>query len=143
MSRFGNLENSIQQNEVKNEANDYESPIPIISETERNSFIYAIIIVVAVSMLFENILKYLLELIENNKENKEKKKKYIKILLGVLLLYAILFISSYFIFTFGFKYRQELIWACLFVSFWIVILSTFLKINLFRRKKKDDTTPRS
>ena len=132
------LENT--SNEISSTLNTAESSIPNISEEERNSFIYAIIIVVAVSMLFENILKYLLELIENNKENKEKKKKYIKILLGVLLLYAILFISSYFIFTFGFKYRQELIWACLFVSFWIVILSTFLKINLFRRKKKDDST---
>lgn len=94
-------------------------------------------------MLFENILKYLLELIETNKENKEKKKRYIKMLLGVLLVYAILFILGYIIFTFIYKFRQELIWACLLVSFWIVILSTFLKINLFRRKKKDDTTPRS
>lgn len=123
-------------NEITNEiGNIEESLISTLSQEESSNFIYILFAVVAVSMIFENALKYLrdkIDQINDNKELKAKNRKTMFIILGIYLLsLVILFIIS----SLALKFDNQITWSLIFVSFCVVILSTFVRFKIFKKRK--------
>ncbi len=113
---------------------------------DQNLFVYVLIITVLLSMIFEGLLKYYKRKRDEAKEEKQDYIPYAKKIKITLIAYAI-YTIGYFLVTYYFlKLPIEAVITCIIVSAFMVIISTFVEIRIFGKKKKggkNDTTHRS
>ena len=113
---------------------------------DQNLFVYVLIITVLLSMIFEGLLKYYKRKRDEAKEEKQDYIPYAKKIKITLIAYAI-YTIGYFLVTYYFlKLPIVVVITCIIASAFMVIISTFVEIRIFGKKKKggkNDTTHRS
>ncbi len=113
---------------------------------DQNLFVYVLIITVLLSMIFEGLLKYYKRKRDEAKEEKQDYIPYAKKIKITLIAYVI-YTIGYFLVTYYFlKLPIVVVITCIIASAFMVIISTFVEIRIFGKKKKggkNDTTHRS
>ena len=112
----------------------------------QNLFVYVLIITVLLSMIFKKLLKYYKRKRDEAKEEKQDYIPYAKKIKITLIAYVI-YTIGYFLVTYYFlKLPIVVVITCIIASAFMVIISTFVEIRIFGKKKKggkNDTTHRS
>ncbi len=114
---------------------------------EQNLFMYVLVITVVLSMIFEGLLKYYKQKKNETKEKKQDYVSYVKKMRIILIAYAVYTIGYFIITYYILKLPIEAVIALIIASIFMVIVSTFVEIRIFGKKKKkggkNDTTHRS
>lgn len=108
-----------------------------LSEEANNAFIYAIFIVVAVSMIFENFVRKYKDDIKNKKENEESAKDIRIKLMITYLIHMLLIAILWVICTYVLKITGIYIWFLIIITVYVVEISPLFTIKLKKKKKEE------
>ena len=97
--------------------------------------IYAFLIVVAISMIFEHFVKEVKEEIRKKKDDGEDVKEARKRMYKILGIHAGVLLLGFIIFAFILKFSSMERWFLVGTSIYVVWIST-IRIRFFKRKKQ-------